>query len=160
MSAMCEVSFSVDPSGLSISGQGMASSGGGPPRNWKGSKTQCVNRLRVTGMDGFEPVALLPRKALKVETLYRKGKGFWARWRAAGIVAHGEHRDEAILALLATIRDTFLALGLSQREGTLAADELAVLRRMQQFLKIQAKEGESRLLNGDGTACANHVGLN
>ena len=157
MGAMSEVSFSVEPSGLSICGQGMASPEGRPPKNWRGIKTQCVNRLRITKMDGFEPVALKPRRVLRVETLYRKDRGFWVRWRLGGIVAYGEHRDDAVLALLAAVRDRFLEL--SQREETLGTRELIALRGMRHFLKIEAEEGESAM-NADRTAFTNYLGLN
>lgn len=157
MGAMSEVSFSVDPSGLSTSGQGMVGPEGRLPKNWRGNKTQCVNRLRITGMDGFDPVALVRRKVLRVETLYRKGKGFWVRWRLGGVVAYGEHRDDAVLALLAAVRDRFL--GLSQREETLGPRELVTLRRMREFLKIEAEEGESAM-NADQSVFTNHLGIN
>lgn len=158
MGAMSEVSFSVDPSGLSTCGQGMAGPEGRPPKNWRGIKAQCVNRLGITKMGGFEPVALMPRRVLRVDTLYRKGRGFWVRWRLGGIVAHGEHRDDAVLALLAAVRDRFLEL--SQREETLGPRELVTLRSMRQFLKIEAEEGESALLNGDRTVFTNYLGPN
>jgi hypothetical protein len=157
VSVMSEASFSLDPSGLSICGQKKAGPQGRPPKQWKGNKTQCINRLRIKKMEGFEPVALLPKRTLRIETLYRKDKGFSVRWRPTGIVAHGERRDDAILALLATVRDTFLEL--SRRAGSLDARELTTLRRMRQFLKIVAEGGET-VTGGHQSAFSNYLGLN